>query len=167
MTSYTGPAPRRMAPGRPRTTASARRVRAGVLAAVAAAVLALTACGATEPATVTGTAGALTVTLRVAQPSAGVQDAEVVVVDSGGAPVVDASVVAGATMPRMGHAGQVTTARALGDGRYVLEGDLFPMSGRWDVRVQVERDGSTTTRAEPTVVQPGDTNETVLPIVIR
>ncbi|MGL4178505.1 MAG: FixH family protein [Dermatophilaceae bacterium] len=189
-----------MTPGRHDRMTSARHDRAtpahrrriGVVAAMAAAGLALTACGAVEPATVTGTAGALTVALTVPEPSAGAQDAEVLVTDAGGNPVADASVVAGATMPRMGHAGQVTTARPLGGGRYALEGDLFPMSGRWDVRVRVEREGPATeppagprteqpdeltteqpdelTTEQPdelTTEQPDDTTETVLPIVIR
>ncbi len=54
----------------------------------------------------------------------------------------DAVVTADAAMPHHGHGMNfVPRVTPLGDGRYRVEGMLFHMRGRWELFVDVERDG--------------------------
>lgn len=67
----------------------------------------------------------------------------VTVQDSGGA-VTDAEVVVDANMPHHGHGMTVTpTVSDDGAGTWTAEGLLFPMSGIWQITVDITRDGST------------------------
>jgi len=67
---------------------------------------------------------------------------DVEVVDSEGQPVVGAQVVARGGMPGHGH-GMVREplSRELGEGRYLVEGFLLHMSGHWELKFDVLRDG--------------------------
>lgn len=128
-------------------------------------VLAISGCGSPDPVQVTGSVSGVSIALEVEQPAAGAQAASLLLTDRAGRPVGGAAVVASATMPQMGHAGQVVTGSALGGGRYALRGDLFPMAGRWDVRIRVDlRTGPARTPAASSART--ETVEAVLPIVI-
>lgn len=56
-----------------------------------------------------------------------------IVVNRGGAD----EVVVSATMPQMGHATPEEAAQRLEPGHFRAVGDLFPMSGVWEVAVRV------------------------------
>jgi hypothetical protein len=131
-----------------------RTITAGLLGPLAA-LAALAGCvggpGA-APARVSTRAGQVNVTLVVNEPTAGVQEAEVILTDAAGSAVQDAAVTASGTMAQMGHAGQVTTGQPIGPGRYRLSGDLFPMSGRWSLRVRVRQPGNTSVATLPVVI---------------
>jgi YtkA-like len=119
----------------------------------------LVVIGMTRAPTASGTevsadAGPFTVTIIVDDPTAGTQNAEVLVVDDTGVPIPDATVVFSATMASMGHAGQVITGQPSAEGRYQVDGDLFPMSGNWTARVSLERAGESTIATLPIVIEP-------------
>jgi hypothetical protein len=104
------------------------------------------------PARVSAQAGRISVVLIVAEPAAGVSEADLMLTDESGAAVTGATVTAGAAMARMGHSGQVATSRSTGPGRYRLSGNLFPMAGRWDLQVQVKHAGTTAVATLPIVI---------------
>lgn len=68
---------------------------------------------------------------------------EVEVRDAEGRPPIDAVVVsADAAMPHHGHGMNfVPRTTSLGEGRYRIEGMLFHMRGRWEMFIDVEREG--------------------------
>lgn len=113
----------------------------GVLAGCAAPA------GGDGGAPVSARAGDLLVELALDAPSSGPQRVDLTVTDAAGRPVDGARVTAGATMPGMGHTGEVAVATARGDGRYRLSGSLFPMPGEWSLQVEVERAGTTSSTA--------------------
>ena len=78
---------------------------------------------------------------------------EVEVEQSAGVPLAeDATVLVDAAMPHHGHGMNfVPEVTRSGPGRYAVEGMLFHMRGRWELFVDVERDG-VLERAQWTVV---------------
>ncbi|MGA0287009.1 MAG: FixH family protein [Phycisphaerales bacterium] len=78
---------------------------------------------------------------------------EVDVESAAGEPLSDeASVSVDAAMPHHGHGMNfVPDVTRIGSGRYLVEGMLFHMRGRWELFVDVERDG-VLERAQWTVV---------------
>jgi hypothetical protein len=44
-------------------------------------------------------------------------------------------------MPSMGHATSELAGTTVGSGRYRFQGELFPMTGRWDLTVTVTSTG--------------------------
>lgn len=76
-------------------------------------------------------------------PSRGDTTLEVLVTDSNGQPITDATISFDIDMTNMSHGKNVTTASSLGDGRYSGE-VFFLMPGPWRVIVGIERAGQTT-----------------------
>jgi hypothetical protein len=117
-----------------------------------AAALALAACGAPEgkapaaaaraPGTALSEAGLYRVSLEPEDgriPLGAIHAWVVTVEAAAGEPVVPTRLAVGGGMPQHGH-GFVTAprvTRALGDGRYRVEGVKFHMGGDWTLRVEV------------------------------
>lgn len=147
------------------TTARSSRIRrplplllvpVGVIAliGVAIAVFGMTRPPATGGVEVSADAGPFAVTVIVDDPTAGNQKAAVLVADNTATPIEDATVVFSATMASMGHAGQVITGGPGTEGRYEVDGDLFPMPGSWTIQVSVEDANETFIATLPIVIEP-------------
>ena len=113
--------------------------RSRVLAG-AAALLALAGCGrAAGPVELTAATPAYSVVLTVPAPVVGTSEALVRIVDRSGDPVDDREVEVAPVMADMGHAvPAVAAAPADRPGEYrTTGGELFSMSGPWDVDVHI------------------------------
>ncbi|GAA0599286.1 hypothetical protein HPO96_21780 [Kribbella sandramycini] len=64
-------------------------------------------------------------------------DAELVVRDTGGRPAELSGITLAGVMPSMGHAMSELTATATAPGRYAVRGELFTMTGQWEVVVRL------------------------------
>lgn len=64
---------------------------------------------------------------------------EVVLRSADGAPVNGAQIEVGGGMPQHGHGlpTQPRVTRELGDGRYLIEGMKFSMSGWWEIKLKI------------------------------
>ncbi len=148
--------PGRAEPGsgrrRPVIAVVALVVAVAVIGVVAIALIGASVARPAGPTEIGGRASDWNVTLSLDSPVVGTREAEIVVTDAVGVPLTDAAIVANATMPSMGHAGEVATGEPTGAGRYALSGDLFPMSGRWDVTVSIRLDGTSATATLPIVI---------------
>ncbi|MDP4503333.1 FixH family protein [Nonomuraea turcica] len=111
-----------------------KRILIAVALVVAAAVIFIVgrSLGA-EPLRVSSTGSRYAVTVVVDEPTTGRVPVEVRVA-SGDPDAVAVSAV----MPGMGHATPELTARETAPGRFVAEGELFPMSGAWEVSIRLD-----------------------------
>lgn len=95
-----------------------------------------------------GDEGAVSVVLESslpAPPSRGNNDWTIQLLDTSSAPISDATVTITPYMPKHGHGSSVPAViTALGDGRYELNPVNFPMSGVWEVTVDVTLAGGGT-----------------------
>lgn len=114
-------------------------ILATVLAAlVAAAVLAVAhEVGTEDRIAITAGTDRHRVELSLDERRTGVIDAELAVHDTGGRPAELTSVTLSAVMPAMGHAMSELTATAAGPGRYKARGELFTMTGSWEVVIRL------------------------------
>ncbi|MFI7612557.1 hypothetical protein ACIBP6_15155 [Nonomuraea terrae] len=104
-----------------------------VLVAVGVALFVAGRNAAAEPLR-TSTAGTrYAATVLIEEPVTGRVSMEVVV-DAGDADTVAVSAV----MPEMGHSTPELTAREQRPGRFLAEGELFSMSGVWDVSLRLD-----------------------------
>lgn len=64
---------------------------------------------------------------------------EVVLRTAGGEPVTGAQITVGGGMPQHGHGlpTQPRVTRALGEGRYLIEGMKFSMPGWWEIKLTI------------------------------
>ncbi|MEV3984181.1 FixH family protein [Nonomuraea sp. NPDC049758] len=110
-----------------------RRILAvAALLAAALAVFLYVRGSAPGPLTLTSTGERYAVTVLVPRPTTGRVTAEVRVT-SGDPHTVALSTV----MPGMGHATPEIVADPRQPGRYVAEGELFPMAGVWELSVRL------------------------------
>ena len=72
----------------------------------------------------------------------GTRTATIIVRDQAGQPVAADQVVVAPVMREMGMASPELTAQPTGPGRYQAEGELFTMTGEWEVQVRVRVGGS-------------------------
>lgn len=72
------------------------------------------------------------VEVHLPEPRTGELDFEVSVTPAGAT-----AVSVEAAMPSMGHATSELAGKTVGAGRYRFHGELFPMTGRWDLTVNV------------------------------
>jgi len=90
----------------------------------------------------TSAARLYTATLVTAQPlsTRGMQSIELALTDATGAAVDSATITVDGAMPEHGHGmpTQPRVTRALGDGRYQVEGVRFSMPGWWTLTFRVE-----------------------------
>ncbi|TDD48897.1 hypothetical protein E1286_14910 [Nonomuraea terrae] len=110
--------------------------RLAVVAVLVAAAVALFVAGrnaAAEPLRTSTTGTRYAATVLIEEPVTGRVSMEVVV-DSGDADTVAVSAV----MPEMGHSTPEITAREQRPGRFLAEGELFSMSGVWDVSLRLD-----------------------------
>lgn len=77
------------------------------------------------------------VELSLGERRTGVIDAELVVRDAGGRPAELTGVTLAGVMPSMGHAMSELTTTAAGPGRYRARGELFTMTGQWEVVIRL------------------------------
>lgn len=98
----------------------------------------------------TSAAGSYVATLEPAQPlrPRQMQTVQVVLRDAAGLAIDDAQIAIDGGMPRHGHGlpTRPRVTRALGDGRYEIEGVRFNMGGWWEFRLSI-----TTARGADTV----------------
>ncbi|MEV0390635.1 hypothetical protein [Nonomuraea sp. NPDC050643] len=110
-----------------------KRIAAAAALVVAAVALFVVGRGvAAEPLTLTTTGTRYAATVELAEPTTGRVTVKVAVT-SGDAD----SVVLSAVMADMGHATPEVTARAVGRGRFQAEGELFAMSGVWELSIRL------------------------------
>jgi hypothetical protein len=76
-----------------------------------------------------------------------------------GKPVLGASISVGGGMPQHGHGfpTQPRVTKELGDGRYVIEGMKFSMSGWWEIKLKVVAGLGTDEITFNTVISPRST----------
>ncbi|WP_188195335.1 FixH family protein [Nonomuraea sp. SYSU D8015] len=111
-----------------------RRIVIAVALVAAAAVIFIVGRGlGAEPLRVSSTGARYAVTVVVDRPTTGRVSVEVQVT-SGDADTVAVSAV----MPDMGHSTPELTARETAPGRFVADGELFPMSGAWEVSIRLD-----------------------------
>jgi hypothetical protein len=108
------------------------------------------ACAASFSAGLTqlGDAGVVSIVIESslpAPPQHGDNDWTVKLLDSGGAPISDATVTISQFMPEHGHGSSVkANVTVLGNGRYALSPVNFGMPGDWEVTISVQlANGST------------------------
>lgn len=122
-----------------------RQLSAGIL------LLALTAC-MTPPATLdttmdrTTVQGAYRVALHPLVSTININQMhawEIQVNSTAGAPVLHAQIGVDGGMPQHGHGfpTQPRVTRELGDGRYLLEGMKFSMTGWWEIKLDIKAEG--------------------------
>ncbi|OLF14350.1 hypothetical protein BLA60_04270 [Actinophytocola xinjiangensis] len=100
----------------------------------ALAVLVAAGCAAgAGPERLTGDGEHYSLTVTLSSASTGVVDAEIHV-ENGPAETVSLS----AAMPHMGHAMPEISARPQGSGRFLAHGELFAMTGVWELAIRVE-----------------------------
>lgn len=110
-----------------------KRILIAVALVVAAVVIFIVGRGlGAEPLRVSSTGARYAVTVLIDRPATGRVSAEVQVT-SGDADAVAVSAV----MPGMGHATPELTARETAPGRFMAEGELFPMTGSWEVSIRL------------------------------
>lgn len=109
------------------------------LCVLAAALALLSACGA--GVSQTAQTGRYQIKLELDGLSIGTHTAMVEVQDLAGQPAAADQVLVSAVMREMGMAMPDLQARELGPGRYQAAGELFSMSGAWDVDVRVSAGG--------------------------
>ncbi|RVX41629.1 YtkA-like protein [Nonomuraea polychroma] len=111
-----------------------KRIVIAVALVVAAAVIFIVgrSLGA-EPLRVSSTGARYAVTVVIDEPTTGRVSVEVLV--TSGEPD---SVAVSTVMPGMGHSTPEVIARQAGPGRFVAEGELFPMSGAWEVPIRLD-----------------------------
>ncbi|TMR25324.1 hypothetical protein ETD86_01670 [Nonomuraea turkmeniaca] len=101
---------------------------------VAAAVIFIVGRGlAAEPLRVSSAGTRYAVTVVSDEPTTGRVSVEVLV--TSGDPD---DVAVSAVMPGMGHSTPELTARKAAPGRFVAEGELFPMTGAWEVSIRLD-----------------------------
>jgi hypothetical protein len=110
--------------------------RALIAAALVAAAVVIFIVGrgvGTEPLRVSTTGARYAATVVIDPPTTGRVTVEVLVT-SGDADTVAVSAV----MADMGHSTPEVTAREAEPGRFVAEGELFPMSGGWELSIRLD-----------------------------
>lgn len=105
-----------------------RALVAATLAVIAVTVFVLGRSSAAEPSRVQAAGTHYAVDVLVDNAVVEVQ------LDSGDADAVTISAV----MPHMGHAMPEFVARESRPGRFVAEGELFPMSGVWELSIRLD-----------------------------
>lgn len=111
----------------------------GAVALVVAAVLVVRLTGAASagPVRFSGIGSRYAVTVTLDRAGTGTVRAEVLVQSAAHAPVAVDTVSLSAVMTGMAHATEPLVAHRGQDGRFVAEGELFPMSGPWQLGVDV------------------------------
>ncbi|HEX4813905.1 MAG TPA: FixH family protein [Nonomuraea sp.] len=110
-----------------------RRILIAVALVAAATVIFIVGRGlGAEPLRVSSTGARYAVTVLVDRPTTGRVTVEVQVT-SGDADSVSLSAV----MPDMGHATPEVPARERQPGRFAAEGELFPMTGAWELSIRL------------------------------
>ncbi|MFI7707877.1 hypothetical protein [Nonomuraea sp. NPDC049480] len=110
-----------------------RRIVIAVVLVVAAVVIFIVGRGlGSEPLRATSTGARYAVTVVIGKPATGRVSVEVQVT-SGDPDTVALSAV----MTGMGHSTPEIAAREAAPGRFVAEGELFPMTGAWEVSIRL------------------------------
>ncbi|TWD83965.1 YtkA-like protein [Kribbella amoyensis] len=125
-----------------RTTLPVRRRSAALLAVAALAVAVglfavIHRLGTDEPAGIRATSAQYQVELQLGEDRTGVIDADLLIHDAEGEPVDPQTVTVESAMPSMGHATAEVTATRADAGRYRLHGELFPMTGAWELTIRI------------------------------
>ncbi|WP_020386203.1 FixH family protein [Kribbella catacumbae] len=123
------------APPRRRTTLLVPGL--ALAAVVAAGIFFVNRDRAAEPAVLRAGSAAHQVEVHLAEPRTGQLDLELTVAATGGDTAGITGVSVEAAMPSMGHATSELPGTAVGSGRYRFHGELFPMTGQWDLTVHV------------------------------
>ncbi|NUW45954.1 hypothetical protein [Nonomuraea rhodomycinica] len=108
-------------------------VAATALVAAAAALYVVTRSTTAEPVNLTTTGSRYAATVLIADPAPGRVTVEVTV-SKGDADTVALSAV----MADMGHSTPELSATKRAPGRFVAVGELFPMSGVWDLSIRID-----------------------------
>ncbi|MGW6933605.1 FixH family protein [Lentzea sp. NPDC054927] len=106
---------------------------------LAAVVVGYLAFSAPDPAKeqLTANSASYTVAVRLQRWAAGDNTVDVEVSRRDHAPVEVDRLALEAAMPRMGHATSQLKAETVGPGRFHATGELFPMSGVWELSVRL------------------------------
>ncbi|MBF8191394.1 hypothetical protein ITP53_37990 [Nonomuraea sp. K274] len=110
-----------------------RSVIAVAIVAVAVVLFVVGRSMAAQPVEVSSVGTRYAVTVLIDEPTTEGGAVEVRL-DSGDADAVAVSAV----MPEMGHATPEIAAREPAPGRFLAEGELFPMAGAWEVSIRLD-----------------------------
>ena len=124
---------------------------AAVLVGAAAILITMWPSPQSQQVSLTGVTSSYTVRLDFGHPVAGSGTVQVSVQRRDHGTVAVDQVALEAVMPRMGHAMPELLARPSGDGRFTATGQLFLMSGVWEVSARLSAPGAPAETATVTV----------------